>query len=93
MIMSIVSASDLLQCIPSVSYNALKAVLGVSTLNIVFLSAVPCVLWISSESLTMFWILCFEELVMQEVHGVYICRYRVDIASSDLKRYGSATFG
>lgn len=63
MIMSVVSASELLQGIPSASYNTLTAVLGVSMLNVVFLSALPCVLWISSETLTMFWILCFEELV------------------------------
>lgn len=87
MIMSAVSASDLLQCIPSASYNALKAVLGVSTLNVVFFSAAPCVLWIFGGSLTMFWILCFEELVMQEAHGVYICTYRIDVASSDLTRH------
>lgn len=93
MIMSVFLASDLLHCIPSASCSALRAVLGVSTFNVVFLPAVPCVLWISSESLAVFWILCFEELVLQEVHGVCICRCRVDIASSDITRCDSTTFG
>lgn len=38
-------------------------------------------------------LLCSVSCVLKEAYGVYICRYRVDIASSDLTSYGSATFG